>query len=170
MSLSINSQTEKCKNQGFLSVNIWGQELTLHGQFLVGSCVYCVVGVQCVGVGVCWWWCWCVTLTPSPPSSTHPYHSLLSPCVRSKRHPCVHSKPSPCVPATCGFGVSHHTARTHHDHNDIHKIHNNNHHNNHRDGDRETRQDEREDETRQEGKKRDKRRNKGREEKGEEII
>ena len=59
------------------------------------------------------------------------------------------------------FSVPHHTARTHHDHNDTHTRHNNNHHNiTRRKEDRERRQRKRdktrEDETRQEGKRRDK--------------
>ena len=62
----------------------------------VRLCVVCVVGVQCVGVGVCvgcvrWCWCWCVTLTLPP---THP--SLR---VYVQNAPVCTFKTSPCVPA-----------------------------------------------------------------------
>ena len=108
-------------------------------------CVVCVLVsnvwvLACVLMCWCWCWCWCVTLTPPLPPSPPSHPSL--PCLRSKRPPCVHSK-RPRVywhharkcyhmrawclytrgrfECTHGvFSVPHHTARTDHDHNDIH--------------------------------------------------
>ena len=103
---------------------------------LVQCCVLCVVrvvGVQCVGVGVCV--CVCVGVGVG-----------VTTCGRGA------STHGDVLNAHTGvFSVPHHTARTHHGHNDIHTRHNNHHHNNTRtQGQRETERDrERQRETRQ---------------------
>ena len=117
-------------------------------------CVVCVVGVQWGGVGVCVLVLVLVCHADPPPPLTTP---LLSPCVP----PVCTFETSPCVPAPCpqvlhlrascrytrgrfetrGFSACHttphHTARTHHDHKNIHTRDNNNDHNTQRQGQRE---------------------------------
>ena len=97
-------------------MNLWGQAITLRGQILVSRTGDAILRVLCCVLCVllvCVSWCWCVTLTLSPP---------LSPCVCSKRPPCEHSQRHTPRRFECTlfFSVPHHTARTHHDHNDIH--------------------------------------------------
>ena len=66
MLFSICSQTENVYDPRVSLLNLWGQVMTLRGQFLVSRTgddtlrvlccvlfVVCVVGVQSVGVGVC---------------------------------------------------------------------------------------------------------------------
>ena len=86
-------------------MNVWGQVITLRGQFLVSRigddtlrvlcCVLCVCALcvcVCVGVGVGAGAGVGVSRWPPLLSSTTNTHPPLSPCVRSKRSPCVHSK------------------------------------------------------------------------------
>ena len=147
------------KIQGFLSVNLLGQVVTSLGQILVHSTgdntlrvlccalfVVCVVGVKCVGGGVCWcwcWcWCWCVTLISTSTLSTPLFSPSVPPVCTFETSPCVPAPRPQVLPLagkcdTCGRragahgdvlkhwgfqrATPHHTARTHHDHKNTHK-------------------------------------------------
>ena len=145
-------------------------------------CCWCAM---CGCWRVCWCvcCCWCVTLTPPlplrPPSSPSPHtHTPLLVCTFKRpllffKTSLMCSGTSPASVTTCArgagthgdvlnvhtgvFSVPHHTARTHHGHNEIHTRHNNHHHNNTQ-GDRERRQRKRtrEEKTRQDKRRRDK--------------
>ena len=164
--------------------NFWWAELAMT------PCVFCVLCcalcVLCVVRCVCCWcaMCWCVGVGVGVDSPSH-LSPHLSPCVRSKRLPCVHSKRLRVyrhharnwyhMRAWCRytrrrfelnvhtevFSVPHHTARTHHDHNDTHQhntaSHTTTHGDRDRDRDRERRQ-----------RKRDERREKREDERGNE--
>ena len=167
-------------------------------------CVACVVGVQCVGVGVCVLVLVLVCHADPPLFPSSPPTSPLSVCTPKTRPVCTFQA-SLCVPAprpqvlphagmvplqtdvlnvhTGVFSVPHHTARTHHDLNDMHTRQNNNHNNKRRQGqrdregeteknsERETRQHKtREDETREEKRRKEKRREAKRREKMKEKM
>ena len=130
-------------------ISTWANFGTQNWRWHFACSVWCVVRCVCCWCAVCGCWCVCVLVLVLVCHADPFLPTPLSVCTFKTLLPCVHSKRAQCVPAprpqsvtTCGrgggthewlhgvFSVSHHTARTHHDHNDIHTRHNNNHHNN----------------------------------------